>query len=102
MLNTITVNKMKKEELISFGRLNGILLSDEDTKSEISRKVLDVKQPEVSTEGVIKYARMIKYGSKFESGNMGAVRFLQTIHPSLSYEEAKRRTREIQRTISGK
>ncbi len=98
----MTVRKMKKEDILSFGRMNGILLSDDDTKPVIERKVLDVKQPEVSMEGVIKYARMIKYGSKFESGNMGAVRFLQAIHPSLSYEEAKRRTKEIQRTIGGR
>ncbi len=100
----LSKNKMSiigKADIVTYAKKNGIVVSADDSKKELVRKVLEQQKLDVSDEGVMKYARNIKFGGRIESGYKGAVQFLQAIYPSLEYEDARTRMRAIHKTVGG-
>lgn len=101
MKSKYVLGLMQKVELVTYAKKNGIIFSTDMKKIPMIDKILAHQDPEASHQGILKYARKIKYGADVGTGGTGVVSFLRTIYPSLDKEEARIRARAIQLTVGG-
>jgi len=95
IISKFDLNKMDRAELIEQMAKHALPLPPEFNKNDLIKLIGDARPPEVSREGIMNIARMIKYEADLGRGTGGAYDFLKMVYPDQPDEDVKRMARII-------
>ena len=88
---------MNRAELIEQVNSLGLPLPPEFNKKDLVSLIGDARPPEISYEGIITIARMIKFEADMGRGTGGAYDFLKIVYPNEPDEDIKTMARTVDR-----
>ena len=94
------VASLRIDELLKLGGEMGIDLPPAARRKELIEKIRHDKVPPSSHEGIMFYARKIKFEAELGTGTKGALEFITIVYPNLEEDVALRMARKIQLTAA--
>ena len=89
---------MKKMEIVDYAKKIGIVMSTDMKKPEMIVKIRAEQNPEADHEGIMLYARKIKFEADMDRGTRGVLKFLKVVYPKMSEESVLSMARTVQLT----
>ena len=87
-----------KVGIVDYAKKIGIIISTDMKKPEMIAKILAEQNPEADHEGIMLYARKIKFEADMDRGTRGVLKYLKVVYPKLSEEDVLSMARTVQLT----